>query len=443
MKIVNITPHIGGGVGAVLDEYFRFSKKVDFQNSLFCLDRCSQQSISSEGFEFEDGVFWGEKNNLLKALSNCDVVLIHYWNHPLLTVFLSVFDLTQVKIVFWCHNSGLSEPHIIPNFVAELADSLVFSSRSSLEAPNIDELRSLSVGNVTVVPTVRDLKDFKNIALHRTILKSLPRLLYVGTVSKSKMHPDTARIFAAFSRQGLSVQVVGGPDHEELSREVESLGGRIHVFGPVVNVLDFFKDSDIFVYPLRSDHYGTGEQVILEALASGLPVVAFNNAAEMEILQRFRGSVLAASTDEFIDCALAMVESPKQIYRDGMKNSKMMSCVYKQNSMSKQISKVLIKTSKKKLRLKEQRLTNEVELNLVSIYARSSFFNEKVHQLILASPDQGTDIILSAIRDRIIQPGQASKWQQGTKSTPAHYMRYFPDNEPLSNLVQCVRELCD
>jgi glycosyltransferase involved in cell wall biosynthesis len=391
--------------------------------------------------KIHQGIFWGNKKSLYKALSSCDVVLIHYWNHPLLTVFLADFDLSKFKVAIWCHNSGLTEPHIIPNYVAELADNLVFSSGSSLRAPNIDRLCSSSAGNFTVVASVRELQDFLNIAANRVIRKSRPRLLYVGTVAKSKMHPDSAKIFATLSRHGLLVRVVGGPDHEQLAKEAESLGGQIEFFGQVDNVIDFYKDSDIFVYPLRNDHYGTGEQVILEALASGLQVVAFDNAAEAEILNRFEGAKLANSTDEFINSVLQMADSPESTFQSGMQNSKRASSLFGPGTMTKQLIDVLHKSSIIMSRLNEPSFITIPKFSLLSIYARSSFFDDQIYRSLLNSPEQGIDIVLSAIKERTKTPEQISKWQTSTKSTPAHYLRYFPGNTEIANLVNYVDNL--
>jgi len=441
MKVVNITPHVGGGVGAVLADYFRSSKTLGVENSLFCLDWCADRVDSFNGTKFHQGIFWGNRKSLEKALSSCDVVLVHYWNHPLLSVFLADFNLLRNKVVFWCHNSGLTEPHIIPNYVAELADNLVFSSGSSLRAPNIDRLHSSSDGNLTVVASVRDLQDFINIASNRLIRKSLPRLLYVGTVAKSKMHPDSAKIFATLSRHGLLVRVVGGPDHERLAKEVESLGGRIEFFGQVDNVIDYYKDSDIFVYPLRSDHYGTGEQVLLEALASGLPVVAFENPAEAEILNRFKGAKLANSTDDFIDSVLQMAGSPELTFQSGIQNSKKVSSLFEPGAMTIQLLDVLYKTSQIMSRSTAPTVSTIPKFDLLSIYARASFFTDQIYRSILTSPDQGINIVFLAIKEQITTLEQISKWQASTKSTPAHYLSYFPESTQFAKLVTYIRSL--
>jgi hypothetical protein len=67
-------------------------------------------------------------------------VVIHYWNHPLLTCHLLKEGLPSGKYIVWAHNSGLSEPHIIPEYVIDSGFRILFTSGASFNAPNIRDL---------------------------------------------------------------------------------------------------------------------------------------------------------------------------------------------------------------------------------------------------------------------------------------------------------------
>jgi glycosyltransferase involved in cell wall biosynthesis len=58
---------------------------------------------------------------------------------------------------------------------------------------------------------------------------------------------------------------------------------------------------DVFGYPLRSDHYGTCEQVIGEAMASGLSVVCMDNPCERTIIEEGVAGFLCKDEQEYID----------------------------------------------------------------------------------------------------------------------------------------------
>ena len=250
------------------------------------------------------------------------------------------------------------------------------------------------------------------------------------------MHPDASVIFAELSKRGCQIKIIGGPDHDQFAAEVESLGGNVEVFGQVDNVLEFYRSSDLFLYPLRSDHYGTGEQVILEALASGLPVVAFNNPAEAAILDKFPNIKLARSTSDFLEIVSNLIDLPEDLFKLSREVNFIASSLYGSNRMTTDLLAVIkdvVDSAKSK---KKSQIKREATNNLLAIYAQASFFDESIYRSILNYPDRGVEFIVSAIRSGLNYPGQIDKWQARTKSTPEHYRKYFPENLEMDRLAK-------
>jgi glycosyltransferase involved in cell wall biosynthesis len=334
----------------------------------------------------------------------------------------------------------MAEPHINPNFLTEIADTIVFTSKSSALASNFEFLSSAGSGVPLIVPTVRDLRSFFNIGSTHKVSTLSPKLLYVGSVSKSKMHPDAALIFSQLSLRGLQVRVVGGPDHVELANEVESLGGKIEISGHVDNVIDFYSESDLFIYPLRADHYGTGEQVILEALASGLPVVAFNNPAEAAILKEFKNLKLANSASEFIEIALNLTTSSHKLLELSRQTYLTASSIYGSSQMTCELLEIIncaIRSSKGNFKYSKQIGTIN---NLLAIYARASFFDLSTFEQILNQPRDGVELILSKIEEGLENSSSIQRWQASSKSTPEHYSKYFPGSKEMGQLAKELRD---
>ena len=441
ITIVHITPHLGGGVGTSLAQFIDQSKEVGVNNLVFCLDWCQNRIQSLDfGENLTQGQFWKSSSLLNFEILNCDCVLIHYWNHPLLSVFLTDFVSIKNKSIIWCHNSGMAEPHINPNFLTEIANTIVFTSKSSALASNFDFLSRAGGDAPLIVPTVRDLRSFFDIGSTHKVSTLSPKLLYVGSVSKSKMHPDAALIFSQLSLRGFQVRVVGGPDHVELAKEVESLGGKIEISGHVDNVIDFYSESDLFIYPLRADHYGTGEQVILEALASGLPVVAFNNPAEAAILSQFENIKLANSTSEFIDVVLNLTTSPHKLVELSRQVYLSASSLYGSSLMTDELLEIVncaINSSKGMGKYSKQIGTID---NLLAIYARASFFDLSTFEQILNQPRDGVELILSKIEEGLENSSSIQRWQASSKSTPEHYSKYFPGSKEMGQLAKELRD---
>lgn len=449
MRIVHITPHIGGGVGSVLLGLFESMRLMSVQNSLYCLDYAESNFASITSIsKKEDGLFFKPdiQIDLVNSLDGIDLVLLHYWNHPLLARFLSQNQLPKEKLVIWCHNSGLFEPQVLPKYLLNISNKVVFTNSCSYAAHNLQDLISVFPGRYGVVHSTRNLEDFIGIGSDRSYKKLKRNLLYTGTVSGSKMHPESAKIFAALSKQGFLIRVVGGPDHMRLANAVRSYGGEIEVFGEVKDVLPFFAEADIFIYPLRPDHYGTGEQVILEAMASGLPVIAFDNPAERAILEE-GGGVLVSDAQDFVSSVNKLGSYPSVSFESmSLSAVNRIKLEFNIDRMTKNLIGNMSDTAQTIHRdVVDQRLTSfpQAGMDELNLYALHSFFDGEEmisnHVDNLASLEKS---ILEKIRPSLKSFDGIAKWCDSSKSTPFHYQRYFPDNIHLKSLCEKITAEC-
>jgi glycosyltransferase involved in cell wall biosynthesis len=108
-----------------------------------------------------------------------------------------------------------------------------------------------------------------------------PILLYVGRISREKNLPD----FLDLPSDGTKYVVGDGPLLTSLrrtyQRQVEA--GRLVFFGERhgTALADLYAEADVFVFPSVTDTFGN---VILEALASGVPVAAYPVSGPVDIL---------------------------------------------------------------------------------------------------------------------------------------------------------------
>jgi hypothetical protein len=271
----------------------------------------------------------------------------------------------------------------------------------------------------------------------------LTKLLYVGTVSKAKMHAATAEIFAALSSQGFGITVVGGPDHLALRQEVEALGGRIETVGWRETVQDFYRDADLFIYPLRSDHYGTGEQVLLEAMAAGLPAVAFNNPAEAEIVEPGKTGLLAHSVAEFLDAVREISSAPRLYEEMSMRAQARVVQTFDAEAMARQlIAYVLGALADEKVTPPPPIEPRSRSLNELETFALNSFFDERLAGELLDKTElEGAAALFSHLRPTLEVPEVVSRWTAHSKSSPFHYLRYFPASIGLRELTTLIESV--
>jgi glycosyltransferase involved in cell wall biosynthesis len=445
IKVAHITAHVGGGVGVVLENFFAQSQ--DCENYLFCLDKCESNFSNFNNAKFaSDGVAFEPLNLYFNMLEVCDIVLLHYWNHPLMAKFLSSIQIPSCRLIIWCHNSGLHSPHIVPNYLSRMAQKIIFTSSCSMQAPNIEILGKSDISKyLGVVHSTRSLSNFIEIGLKRSAQSTGRNLLYLGTVSKAKMHPTSAEILSKLSRQGNTIDVVGGPDNILLASEVASMGGKIQTYGSVRDVVNFYKKADVFIYPLRNDHYGTGEQVILEALASGLPVVAFDNPAEKAILVDGNDSILVSTSNEFVEAVSGLINDTQRMHSMALNAVSRIQKNFNAQEMSCKLVKIFYEI------LSFEKLTPNLpaeffrNTNELSLYALNSFFDERIYESIIRDPARGVELVYSQIKPDLSDYSNAIKWLDTSKSTPFHYQRYFPDCPDLKLLTELIKgqiEIC-
>jgi glycosyltransferase involved in cell wall biosynthesis len=132
----------------------------------------------------------------------------------------------------------------------------------------------------------------------QTDIRDTVKLLYVGRISKEKNLDLLANAFADIHAElpGVSLVIVGdGPHAGELKSR---LGGLPHMFTGCLQgetLATVFASSDIFVFPSATDTFGN---VVLEAQASGLPIIVTDQGGPRENVTRDVSGLIVPSGDK-------------------------------------------------------------------------------------------------------------------------------------------------
>ncbi len=137
-----------------------------------------------------------------------------------------------------------------------------------------------------------------------------PVLLMVGRIASEKNVELGLRAFerARAARPGTQMIVVGdGPARGSLEKAYPA--AQFVGVKSGAELAACYASADVFLFPSLSDTFGN---VVMEALASGLPVLAFDTAAAAEHVVDGGSGRLVVPGDEkaFIDAACALVQSP-------------------------------------------------------------------------------------------------------------------------------------
>jgi glycosyltransferase involved in cell wall biosynthesis len=158
-----------------------------------------------------------------------------------------------------------------------------------------DELVSIGVPseNIRIVYNGVDLDEFCPGTADRTSLglpQSVPLALFCGDIRTPRKNLDSVlRALTVTPQVHLAVvgSVEGSPFPEMATRL--RIADRVHFAGYRTDVNRFMRACDLFVFPSR---YEAGTLVLIEALASGMPVVTARTAGGCEIMPSAAGVIL-------------------------------------------------------------------------------------------------------------------------------------------------------
>ncbi len=150
------------------------------------------------------------------------------------------------------------------------------------------------------------------------------RILFVGAMVKRKGLPHLIEAFREIllSRDDVELLVVGdGPGRRAIDRGLDiHLRGRIHFVGPVVKrskLAEYYASADIFCAPsLGRESFG---MVLLEAMAAGLPVVAYDIEGYRDVVSHGSDGLLVqrGNTGALAQALRFFLESPDERVRYG------------------------------------------------------------------------------------------------------------------------------
>jgi glycosyltransferase involved in cell wall biosynthesis len=136
-----------------------------------------------------------------------------------------------------------------------------------------------------------------------------PIWVYCGRVSIEK----NIEFFLKLDLEGEKIVIGDGPDLHRLKKEYNS----VHFVGKKnkKEISDIFNVCDCFIFPSKTDTFGI---VIIEALACGLPVVAFDVTGPKDILNNNVGRL--CSEDNFVEgCKEAILIKKEDCYKYAQK----------------------------------------------------------------------------------------------------------------------------
>jgi glycosyltransferase involved in cell wall biosynthesis len=296
MRILHVTPHLGGGVGkahAALGAVL-----PDIVQQTFVLLEAPRERRYIEMVEAAGArVLIADDLAHIAALArDSDVVQFEFWNHPRMFECLARTRFPAMRSVFWSHISGIARPLIQPALMAE-AGRFVFTTEASLASKSVATLRRKTQKKVSVINSGFGFPEAKP----RIARGRVPGIAYLGTVDFAKMHPGFFDAIDVLGDDSVRVAVWGDVDPQGavVARAAAMRHpGRVEFRGRTSDPAAALAGADIFFYPLRREHYGTAENALVEAMSLGLVPLVLDNPAEKAIVRDGQTGFVASSIEE-------------------------------------------------------------------------------------------------------------------------------------------------
>jgi glycosyltransferase involved in cell wall biosynthesis len=300
VKVLHIIPRwIGGGPERHLIELARQDRLVDanVERRALVLDRPLSAPLMIKARKLGLTIVADPWADVVRTeVATADVVEITYWNHPAL-IELLISPLPGARIIIRSAVAGDTLPQVLISQLTDYADAWQLGTPPGYGARHIERTHPW----VVFIPALAEIERLENFRRRK---HDGTRAAYLGNLTPSKIHPKFAEIVAMLDSHIL-VDLIGDGDEVStgsLHRRFEELGvsKRVSFHGHVESIADSLADSDIFIYPLNPESYGTSEKALQEAMWLGLPPVLMAGTAAAGWIDHGRTGFVASDLDEFV-----------------------------------------------------------------------------------------------------------------------------------------------
>lgn len=433
-RILHIVPHFGAGVGTVLLNYLSKVKDSDFFiHRAVCLDYANQNAIDIAKFAvfpLHDNMS-KKKHELFALIEDSDIVLIHWWNHPLLYDFLVREKLPKSRIIIWSLITGDLAPNNFTDKILKYPDIFVFTTPLSYKIKDVQSLPDKSKKCLRTVWCTAGVERVKSLKIKKHTGFNIG---YIGNVDYAKMHPDFLDICNKVNIPNVKFIIVGGPNGKQMEQEAIRRGiDKKFIFTgfvPEEKKWEYLSLFDVFGYPLASHHYGACDQVLQESMASGVAPVVLANPMERYMVKNGINGIVAKNKKEYIK-GLEDLHHNRELKDFLSKNAK--EYAFRTFSLKKMINEWddifnevlnLPKTARKWQTSKKSKNISSKDIFLESLGHYGKDFISSCN----AKNSKNKETAIKNIK----KLAESANWRSKTKSTVHQYHSFFPYDKYLS-----------
>ena len=439
IKVLHLTPHYGTGVGTVIRNFAIYQNK-NYKNfffheyfSLEYTNSYTKKIFNKNKIKFSEKVYYNI-NYLKKKISKSDIILVHWWNHPLLMDFLANQELPSSRVVFWSHITGKIAPNCITEDILKFPDKFVFTTPVSKSIPSFLKLPE----NIKKkMPVIWSTGGIDRVKIYKKKINKYFIVGYIGNLDFTKLHPEFIQICERSYKNNIRFVVVGKiVNNSLLDQATKSEIKNKIIFKGYVSEKEKWKllsQFDLFGYPLAKYHYGSCDQSIQEAMAAKIPIVTLNNSMEKKMIKNNFSGFVAKNINEYSNIVKKFSNisyKKKKFIINNARNFEEKN--FSLNIMSEKWNSIfykLLKIKKNKKKFSEKKIPANV------LYSKT--LDRSCWPIIKYLTSRKST---KSLEFKILSFCKDKNWTSPTKSSPYHYHIFFSKNQKLKSLCKLLKK---
>ena len=313
LTVLHLTPHLGGGVGKALSGLVRHTPAASgIRHAIVCLEAPEKnQFVAQLAAAGCPVTACPTPEELAAQVAQADIVQLEWWGHPATFAALCQAALPPLRLLVWCHISGLHTPRI-PSALLAAAGCGLLTSPATLTAPEVARLPEAVRQRLAVVHSSGGFDGL--IPPVRTADEPL-RAGYLGSLNFAKLHPHLIAFLAAVPLADFRLRLIGDTTNRAvLERQAWAAGlaDSLDFRGYTTDVATELAAINVMPYLLNPRHYGTTENALLEAMAMGVVPVVLDNPAERCLVEDGRTGLMVRTPREFGEAMAWLARHPEE-----------------------------------------------------------------------------------------------------------------------------------
>lgn len=424
MRILHLAAHLGGGAGKAI------TGMLQAEDTVILLENPEKDYYVKIAVQKAAEVLIDPTREVIKhKMEEADVVLINWWGHPLMVEFLAKLPQVECHLAIWNHVNGCVYPYLKYDFL-NIFDQILFTTEFSYnnflwtnnQRNDIKNKASIVYGMGEFHPYL--VKPKASYRQNRAFTVG-----YLGTLNYAKLNPGFVNYCEAVEKKIPNVQFcLVGDLSDEVLRDIKNspIKDKFECVSYDQDVEKYYKRFDVLGYLLNGYNYATTENVLLEAMAYGLPIIVLDNEVEKYIIHNKINGFVVHSVDDYVECVSELFYKKELREEIGIKAREYVCRIYDSNTNLKQFRRSMEKC------LSDKKKTHEFQnvLGMTPYEYFNSFLSMKEQSQI--------EKLLSSNKDE--ESIQKNIFKQKSKGSVEHYLKYFENDDRLKKLYHKIKK---